>query len=118
MANEHETPTLAQATYHYLGLHKTRARKADYERAEKHFRDALHRVSKSEEIRAALVLDTARKLPVQLKSPAYERLLSLDGRTPALLREYAQEMYEYGPEWTYYADTLWDEADDLEGISR
>jgi tol-pal system protein YbgF len=47
---------------------------------------------------------------VQLKSPAYERLLAISGRTPELLREYAQELYEYGPEWNYYADKLWDEA--------
>lgn len=111
---EFAVPTLAEITYHYLGLHKQRARQSDYDQAEKLFQKALLRVRKVEDIRAALALDKARKLPVQLKSPAYERLLAIEGRTPKLLREYAQEMYEYGPEWTHYADMLWDEAKRLE----
>ncbi len=108
------TPNLAEVTYHYLGLFRTRARQSDFDRAERQFQQALQRVQRADEIRAALVLDKGRKLPVQLKSPAYERLLVLSGRTPALLREYAQEMYDYGPEWTPYADKLWDEAKALE----
>jgi len=107
-------PTLPEITYHYLGLFQQRARQADFDRAEQQFQASLGRVQSPEEIRAALALDTTRRLPVQLKSPAYERLLSLSGRTPRLLREYAQEMYDYGPEWKPYADKLWDEAKTLE----
>jgi hypothetical protein len=114
MSEPNKSMTLAEATYHYLGLHKRRARQVDYEAAERLFQNALQRVRKPEEIRAALVLDKYRRLPVQMKSPAYERLLVLSGRTVPLLREYAQEMYEYGPEWTHYADSLWDEANALE----
>lgn len=109
-----QIPTLAEATYHYLGLHKQPARQADFDQAEKLFQSALLRTRTVEDIRAALVLDKARNLPVQLKSPAYERLLTIAGRTPKLLREYAQEMYDYGPEWTQYADMLWDEAKRLD----
>jgi hypothetical protein len=111
---EFKVPTLAEATYHYLGLAQQPAREKDYQQAEKLFQQALTRVRKPEEIRAALVLDKGRRLPVQLKSPAYERLLSLTGRTPKLLREYAQEMYEFGPEFQHYADMLWDEAKRLD----
>lgn len=114
MTKGNQSLTLAEATYRYLGLHKKRARQADYAAAEQLFQRALQRVSKPEQIRAALALDTHRNLPVQLKSPAYERLLAISGRTVALLREYSQEMYEYGPEWTHYADMLWDEANALE----
>lgn len=109
-----QIPTLAEVTYHYLGLHKQPARQSDFEQAEKMFQKALMRTRTVEDIRAALALDKQRKLPVQLKSPAYERLLSIAGRTPKLLREYAQEMYDYGPEWTPYADMLWDEAKRLD----
>lgn len=114
---EFKVPTLAEVTYHYLGLHKQRAREADFALAEKQFQQALTRVRKPEELRAALALDTARQLPVQLKSPLYERLLALSERTPKLLREYAQEMYEFGPEFKHYADLLWDEAKRLEDES-
>lgn len=118
MANNFKTPSLAEVTYHYLGLHKRRARQSDYDSAEQLFQRALTRVRTVQEIRAALALDTGRKLPVQLKSPAYERILVLSGRTPQLLREYAQEMYEYGPEWTAYADRLWNEAKALEALEE
>lgn len=110
MANKFKAPSLAEIAYTYLGLHKKRARKADYEKVEQAFVKAVARARKAEEIRAALALDTSRNLPVQMKSPAYERLLAIEGRTPALLREYAQEMYDFGPEWHHYADMLWDEA--------
>lgn len=106
-------PTLPEATYHYLGLFGVRARQSDFERAEKLFHQALGRVRRPEDIRAALALDTRRLLPVQLKSPLYERLMSLVGRSPRLLREYAQEMYDFGPEFKPYADDLWDEANRL-----
>lgn len=106
--------SLADITYHYLGLFQTRARQSDFDRAEQQFQAALQRVRKADDIRAALALDTTRRLPVQLKSPAYERLLSISGRTPQLLREYAQELYDYGPEWNPYADKLWDEAKALD----
>lgn len=107
-------PTLPEATYHYLGLFSVRARQSDFERAEKLFHEALGRVRRAEDIRAALALDTKRLLPVQLKSPLYERLIALSGRSPRLLREYAQEMYDFGPEFKRYADDLWDEANRLE----
>lgn len=115
MANKFKQPTLAEITYTYLGLHKRSTRLADYDKVQDSFVKTLTRINKSEEIRAALALDSARMLPVQMKSPAYERLLVLNGRTPALLREYAQEMYDYGPEWQGYADMLWDEAKALDG---
>ncbi|GAB4511674.1 MAG: hypothetical protein OHK0046_10060 [Anaerolineae bacterium] len=116
MAKKFQKPTLAEVTYHYLGLFQQRVRQADFDRAEQMFHEALQRTNRIEDIRAALALDTTRRLPVQLKSPAYERMLSLAGRSPALLREYSQEMYDFGPLFTHYADMLWDEADDLEGI--
>jgi hypothetical protein len=112
-----KVPTLAEITYHYLGLFNTRALQKDYDRAEQQFQSALQRVGKGEEIREALALDTTRRLPVQLKSPAYERLIAISGRTPALLREYAQELYDYGPEWNHYADQLWDEANSLDNLA-
>ena len=114
MAKQFETPSLAEIAYTYLGLHKKRARQKDYERVEQTFVKVLSRTREPQEIRAALALDSANKLPVQMKSPAYERLLILSGRTPDLLREYAQELYDFGPEWNPYADRLWDEALDLE----
>ena len=110
MANKFKQPSLAEITYTYLGLHKRSTRLADYDKVQNAFVKTLTRINKPEEIRAALALDSARQLPVQMKSPAYERLLILIGRTPSLLREYAQEMYEYGPEWQEYADRLWQEA--------
>lgn len=109
------SPTLAEITYEYLGLHRKRVRQADVDRMQERFLKALTRTRDAGEIRAALKLDTARNLPVQMKSPAYERLLSLQGRTPDLLREYAQEMYDFGPAFQHYADSLWDEAKALDG---
>lgn len=104
-------PTLAEIVYHYLGLFGRSARAAEFEQAEKQFVQAVQRTHSPEEIRSALALDLrSRRLPVQMKSPAYERLLGLCGRTPDLLREYAQEMYDYGPDFQHYADQLWDEA--------
>lgn len=114
MAKQFKTPTLPEITYTYLGLHKQRSREADYTRLQDHFIKVLTRTRSAEDIRAALALDTARNLPVQMKSPAYERLLALEGRTSALLREYAQEMYDFGPAFQQYADQLWDEAKALD----
>ncbi len=109
-----DTPTLKEATQQYLDLRRQPARQSDFDRVERAFQQALQRVRTVEDIRSALKLDRHRVLPVQLKSPAYERILSISGRTPALLREYSQEMYEYGPEWKHYADMLWDEANQIE----
>jgi hypothetical protein len=107
-------PTLPEVTYAYLGLFDRPARLKDFQDLEARFQKALIRTENPEDVRAALALDTHRRLPVQLKSPLYERLLSLQGRSVKLLREYAQIMYEFGPEFTHYADQLWDEADELE----
>lgn len=115
MAKQFKAPTLPEIAYEYLGLHKRRVREADYERLQNLFLKVLTRTRNPDDIRAALKLDTARNLPVQMKSPAYERLLILEGRTPALLREYAQEMYDFGPAFEHYADQLWDEAKALDG---
>jgi len=110
------TPTLAEIVYHYLGLFRRSAREVEFERAEKQFVQAVQRAQSPDEIRAALALDMrSRQLPVQMKSPAYERLLSLSGRTPLLLREYAQEMYDFGPDFKHYADELWEEAKHIDG---
>lgn len=114
MSDKFPKPTLADATRLYLDLFRQRARQKDYDKAERYFQEALQRTTNPKEIRAALALDKGRLLPVQLKSPAYERLLSLSGRSPALLREYSQEMYDYGPMFKHYADMLWDEANELE----
>ncbi|MFW5690914.1 MAG: hypothetical protein ACOCXZ_00320 [Chloroflexota bacterium] len=114
MSKRFKAPTLPEITYEYLGLYRKPARLKDFEALEKSFQKALIRTNKAEDVRAALALDTRRELPVQLKSPLYERLLSIEGRSLALLREYAQVMYEFGPEFTPYADRLWDEADALE----
>lgn len=114
MPKNFKVPTLAEITYHYLGLFQRSARQADFDRAERQFQEALQRVRNPDEIYHALKLDTTRRLPVQLKSPAYERLLSLKGRSVQLLREYAMELYDYGPEWNPYADQLWKEAKALE----
>jgi hypothetical protein len=114
MAKKYKEPTLAAITYEYLGLYQQRARQSDYQRLMDLYTKALQRAQTSDEIRAALALDTHQHLPVQMKSPAYERLLALEGRSIRLLREYAQIMYEYGPEFSAYADTLWAEAKRLE----
>lgn len=114
MANKFKPPTLAEVTYHYLGLFGQRARQSDFDRAEKQFQLALGRVRTADEIRAALALDKHRLLPVQLKSPLYERLLIISGRSQRLLREYAQEMYDFGPDFREYADSLWDEAKQMD----
>lgn len=114
MQDKFKAPNVAEITFHYLGLLSQRARQADFDRAEKLFQQALGRVRKPDEVRSALALDKHRLLPVQMKSPLYERLISLSGRTPRLLREYAQEMYDFGPEFKDYADSLWTEAKQLE----
>lgn len=114
MAKKFKIPTLAEITYQYLGMHMDRARLSDYERLQQTYLKRLQREQDPQEIRASLALDTHRHLPVQMKSPAYERLLALEGRSVKLLREYAQEMYEYGEEFLPYADRLWDEAMRLE----
>lgn len=114
MANTFKPPSLAEVTFHYLGLLGQRARQSDYDRAEKQFQQALGRVRQPDEIRAALALDKNRLLPVQLKSPLYERLLTLSGRNQKLLREYAQEMYDFGEDFKDYADGLWNEAKRLD----
>jgi hypothetical protein len=110
MSKKFTLPTLAEVTYQYLGLSKQPAREKDFESLEKQFQKALIRTQKADDIRAALMLDTGRLLPVQIKSPLYERLLSLEGRTQALLWEYAQIMYEFGDDFKPYADQLWEEA--------
>lgn len=118
MASKFKIPTLAEIIYEYLGLHNKRAREKDFQRLQDAFVKRLTRIGKEEDIRAALALDTARHLPIQMKSPAYERLLSISGRSPELLREYAQELYDSGPEFAYYADQLWAEAKQLDGQSK
>lgn len=114
MPNQFKPPSLAEITFYYLGLLTQRARQSDFDRAEKQFQQALGRVRKADEVRAALALDKNRLLPVQMKSPLYERLLTLSSRTPRLLREYAQEMYDFGPDFKDYADSLWNEAKRLD----
>ena len=114
MAKKYNLPSLAAITYEYLGLHQRRARQADYQRLIDQYTKALQRARSGDEIRAALALDTHQHLPVQMKSPAYERLLAIEGRSIRLLREYAQVMYEYGPDFAPYADTLWAEAKRIE----
>lgn len=116
MGAKPQPPTLAEIVYEYLGLFRRSAREVEFERAEKQFVQAVQRAQTVDDIRAALALDIrSRQLPVQMKSPAYERLLSLCGRTPELLREYAQEMYDYGPAFEHYADQLWEEAKRIDG---
>lgn len=116
MPRNFKIPTVTELVRAYLDA--MRPRQPDQkvlDSLERQFQNALGKVRDPQEIRSALSLDTERELPVQIKSPAYERLLSLEGRTVPLLREYAQEMYEYGAAWNVYADRLWDEADALEG---
>jgi len=116
MGAKPQAPTLAEIVYHYLGLFRRSSREVEFERAQAQFVQAIQRTQSVDEIRAALALDIrSRQLPVQMKSPAYERLLSLSGRTPTLLREYAQEMYDFGPDFKHYADELWEEAKYLDG---
>lgn len=110
MSNKFTPPTLAEITYQYLSLYKQPAREKDFESLEKQFQKALIRTKKAEDVRAALMLDTGRVLPVQIKSPLYERLLTLEGRTQSLLWEYAQIMYEFGDDFKPYADQIWEEA--------
>jgi len=114
MAKKYNLPSLAAITYEYLGLHQRRARQADYQRLIDQYTKALQRARSGDEIRAALALDTHQHLPVQMKSPAYERMMAIEGRSVPLLREYAQVMYEYGAEFAPYADMLWTEAKWLE----
>jgi len=114
MSAKFKAPTLAEITYEYLGLHKKQSRQKDFDQLQNAFVKKLTRIRKPDEIHAALALDKAHHLPVQMKSPAYERLLIMSGRTPKLLREYAQELYDYGPEFIAYADRLWAEAKRLD----
>ncbi|GAB4323209.1 MAG: hypothetical protein Kow00117_11790 [Phototrophicales bacterium] len=115
MPKKFPTPTLEELVRAYLdAAHPRYPDQKVLESLQAQFQKVLNNTPNPQAIRSALALDTERKLPVQIKSPAYERLLSLEGRTIALLREYAQEMYEYGAMWTAYADRLWDEADALE----
>ena len=118
MAKKFKTPTLADIVYQYLGMHQQRARLADYEKLQNMYLKRLQRVDDPTAIRASLALDTHRHLPVQMRSPAYERLLAIEGRSVTLLREYAQEMYEFGEDFLPYADRLWDEAKRLEDQER
>jgi hypothetical protein len=50
-------------------------------------------------------------LPPELKNAAYERLLALNGRNPATLREYAWHLQLYGPDWDDKAEALVAEAE-------
>lgn len=111
-----DSPTLPDIIYKYIGMMQKPSRQSDFEKLENTFQKVLRRTNNPKEIRKALELDTRRRLPVQIKSPAYERILVLEGRSAKLLREYAQDMYEYGPEFAHYADMLWDEADELDEI--
>jgi hypothetical protein len=114
MANKFPQPSLEDITREYLALYQRSARQSDFDRAEQRIQLALSHVRMPQDIRNALNADRGRRLPVQVKSPMYERLISLSGRGIRLLREYAQEMYDFGPDFRAYADSLWAEAKLLE----
>jgi len=109
-----DNPTLAELFRAYLDMQHRPARQKDYDQLEQRIQRKLIRTADSASIRKALAQDKSRQLPVQIKSPAYERIVAIEGRTVKLLREYAQEMYEFGPEWQHYADQLWAEARQLD----
>lgn len=88
---------------------------SDLEEAYSDFLGALARMSDPAEIAAALALDADELLlPPHLKSAAFERLLTLDGRRPRSLREYAWHLQLYGPDHDDEAAALLAEADEGE----
>lgn len=107
------TTRLLQATRDLLRIRRTgSAGEAELDRAGAVFLDAVRATADSGELRDALDLDSDRLLlPPDLKNVAYERLLQLNGRDPATLREYAWHLRIYGPDWDDRADALVAEAD-------
>jgi hypothetical protein len=110
MPRPSEDNELVEIIRHYLSLYTKPSRQKDFENTEARFQQVLIKINDAAKIQAALAADKNNKLPVQIKSPAYERLLVLKGRSVGLLREYAQTMFDYGPEWNVYAQSLWQEA--------
>jgi hypothetical protein len=76
------------------------------------FRRAVSGTSSTEQLKALLDRDADELLlPPYLKNAVYERLLVLDGRSPATLREYAWHLQLYGPDRDEEAETLLAEAE-------
>lgn len=84
----------------------------EWELACEDFRGAVSRTSNTEQLQAVLNRDANELLlPPELKNTVYERLLVLDGRSPATLREYAWHLQLYGPDRDEEAETLLAEAE-------
>lgn len=76
------------------------------------FTDALRTEVDAGLLQVALDEDgDALLLPPELKSALYERLLALNGRAPATLREYAWHLQLYGPDRDGEAEALIAEAE-------
>lgn len=84
---------------------------AEWERACASLESAISTTRNAEQLRAGLDQDLEDLLlPSELKSAMYERLLVLDGRNPATLREYAWHLQLYGPDKDEEAELLVAEA--------
>lgn len=105
--------SLAQATRDLLALRRRASTgEAELDRAARVFLDALAATADASEVRPALDEDAGVLLLLPaLKDAAYERLLELVGRDPAILREYAWHLWLYGPDRDADADALLAEAD-------
>lgn len=84
---------------------------SEWDDARRGFADLLSRSSDAEQLQTALDMDADQLLlPVDLKTAMYERLLQLNERGPATLREYAWHLRLYGPDWDDTAEVLIAEA--------
>jgi hypothetical protein len=106
-------PGLVQATRELLALRRRSSpTEADLGRAMDAFMDALRTEGDAGQLRSALDEDAdALLLPPELKSALYVRLLAMDGRRPATLREYAWHLRFWGPDRDDEAEALMVEAE-------
>jgi hypothetical protein len=104
---------LVEAAQKILAIRRrSSATEADLNRAMDAFMDALRAEGDAGQLRIALDQDRdALLLPPELKSAAYERLLALNRRQPATLREYAWHLQFYGPDQDDEAEALMAEAE-------
>lgn len=84
----------------------------EWQSASGQFLTAVGRTDSTAQLQAVLDQDVEELLlPPELKDAVYERLLALDGRSPATLREYAWHMQLYGPDRDEEAERLMAEAE-------
>jgi hypothetical protein len=102
------------AAHDILELRRRPSDESAWNKAREAFQDELSSCQEPDEVRKALESDLNNELPVDLKSEAYELLLSLDGRSPETLRRYAWHLQLHGPDWDDLAEAMLSEADEIE----